>query len=127
MPQWKQKLFSIPGSFSLKWKKRNATKSWSMKQTVTKEDILNYFHKCPKQFKLSKMCYPVEPEYFSFIKAFLKFAIKFQNNYLFFSGNKWCCCDICPENFTVFTQPNLSIVSILVFFPFSWFYKQKIK
>ena len=59
-----------------------------MKQTVTKEDILNYFHKCPKQFKLSKMCYPVEPEYFSFIKAFLKFAIKFQNNYLFFSGNK---------------------------------------
>ena len=85
---------------------------------LTKEDILNYFHKCPKQFELSKMCYPVEPEYFSFIKAFLKFAIKSQNNHLFFSGNKWCCCDICPENFTVSKQPNLSTVRILVFFFF---------
>lgn len=59
-----------------------------MKQIITKKDILNYFHKCPEQFRLSKICYPVEPEYFSFIKAFLKLATEFQTNHLFINRNK---------------------------------------
>ena len=54
------KLFSFPGSFSLKWKKRNETKLWSMKKTTTKEDILNYFHRTSLVAQWLRICLPKE-------------------------------------------------------------------